>query len=562
MVDQVIYQSDFGKVFAAKAEETYLPAQGNKRRESSDVQVMHTSGGLEFLLGAIIGSLLGQEWDDARLNTFKRSLFDALQQSSQQDIPLLMQEAFQSASQSLRAHPDSDGSGLSAILAVIHEHRLYVGQVGASRAYLIRGNRLLLLTIDQTLTGEAVFVGDTFPVEVSERAKKNRLFRLIGKEWAIHVETAIHLPDGKDHYSLELQPGDGIILCQDGLVDNILLRGPNQHLREDFITLYNDHAPSVIADRMIQAASSSAGGKTRSIVVVKMDEKAIPAASVSFSRGCIGQIGLIALILTVSIAFGLGAAFGIPAVMNPKAIPNTGVTAPVPSGMISILMVDGLAQATVPGQPSFNLVAGAVVDAKPGTLFETTRGTMKFAMVDGTNVYTDDNTSAVMDRLADPKVNFMETLVTLQKGGLIVDSTHANDTQVDVVGGSSGNAIATGSFFGVVYYPEGNRLTVDCLEGPCRISGANASRDLQTGQAASVMNGVVGVANPADWERWASLCDADCPIQSPNALPTPTVAPTPQFAPYLSDNPGQPQSSTSAFSFTGAVSIQPRQRPW
>jgi serine/threonine protein phosphatase PrpC len=554
MVNQVIYQTDYGNMLAAKAEESYLPGQGSHRSDISDVQVVHTSGELEFLLGAVAGATPGQEWNVTQLELFNQVLFESVQQSRQRDISSLMQEAFQAANQSIRANPSRTELGWTAIMAAIQENRLYLAQVGASRAYLIRENHLLLLTRDQTGSSDAVFVGDTVPIDVSGRNDKNRRFNFIGKDRMIRVDTAIHLPNGDDQAYLELQPGDGVILCQDGLVDNVLLRGQDHHLREDFISLYSDHTPAVIADRMIQAADRTTAENTRSIVVIKMDEKAFPAAPVPFSRGILSQVGLIALILTVSISLGLGAAYAIPAVMNPKPVPNTGANSAVPSGFVSILMADGLVQATVPGQPAFNLAPGAVVDAKPGTIFETTRGTLKFSMVDGTNVYVDNNTKAVMNKLADPKAGILETDVTLQKGGLIVDSTHANDTQVYIAGGGPVNASATGSFFGVQYSPNNNQLAVDCLEGPCRVTGANASRDLQTGQAASVVNGVVGVANPADWARWASLCDTDCPIQSPNALPTPTISPTPLLAPYLSDSSGQPDKSLNASNFTGMKS--------
>jgi hypothetical protein len=246
---------------------------------------------------------------------------------------------------------------------------------------------------------------------------------------------------------------------------------------------------------------------------------------------------VIALILIVSMGLGLIAAYAVPALMNPKPIPNTGPNVPPPSGFISILMADGVAQANVPGQGQVILAPGAVLNAKPNTVVETSRGTSKLQMIDGTNVYVGNNTSLLFQKLADPKVNLLDTQLVLSKGTSILDASHSNKTSTTVNIPSPDQAQITGLFVGVQYLPDLHQVYVGCMEGECSLVTSGGKETLQTGQALTMTKGNVGGIVPLDMSIWQSLCDTECPAPAPQGLPTPTdqpsATPQPTPVPYL-----------------------------
>ena len=53
-----------------------------------------------------------------------------------------------------KAHPEARGMGTTCTAAIVLPDRLFVAQVGDSRAYLLRDGRLQPLTRDQTMADQ------------------------------------------------------------------------------------------------------------------------------------------------------------------------------------------------------------------------------------------------------------------------------------------------------------------------------------------------------------------------------------------------------------------------
>jgi PPM family protein phosphatase len=83
----------------------------------------------------------------------------------------------------------------------------YFGQVGDSRAYLIRGGRIQQITRDQSLVGQLVEAGHITQEEAERHSYKNVILQALGASPAVNVVV--------DH--LALNDLDTLVLCSDGL---------------------------------------------------------------------------------------------------------------------------------------------------------------------------------------------------------------------------------------------------------------------------------------------------------------------------------------------------------
>lgn len=101
------------------------------------------------------------------------------------------------------------GMGTTATVSLISGQRLFLGQVGDSRAYLSRNSELHQLTEDHSWVAEQVREGKLTAEEAASHPRKNVLTRVLGHSLVVRVDRTIH----------DLQVGDHLILCSDGLTN-------------------------------------------------------------------------------------------------------------------------------------------------------------------------------------------------------------------------------------------------------------------------------------------------------------------------------------------------------
>ncbi len=98
--------------------------------------------------------------------------------------------------------------GTTLVAALVADDRLIVGNVGDSRAYLIRDGTLRQITDDHSLVEEQVRAGIITPAQARLSPQRNIITRAVGHQ--VDVED--------DQYTVApLRPGDLILLCSDGL---------------------------------------------------------------------------------------------------------------------------------------------------------------------------------------------------------------------------------------------------------------------------------------------------------------------------------------------------------
>jgi PPM family protein phosphatase len=101
------------------------------------------------------------------------------------------------------------GMGTTLTLAIIRNERMLIGQVGDSRAYLIRRKKLNRLTKDHSVVQREVDLGILTPEEALKDPRKNIITKAIGI-----------MPELEpDIYEYQLSPNDRLMICSDGLYD-------------------------------------------------------------------------------------------------------------------------------------------------------------------------------------------------------------------------------------------------------------------------------------------------------------------------------------------------------
>ncbi|MBY0385087.1 protein phosphatase 2C domain-containing protein [bacterium] len=103
--------------------------------------------------------------------------------------------------------PELQGMGTTLVSAFYYSGSIYIGNVGDSRAYLVRDNKMWQLTEDHSLLNEHIRAGFIRDVDVSQFQAKNVITRSVGFE-----KDALC-----DVIERRVAPGDRYVMCSDGL---------------------------------------------------------------------------------------------------------------------------------------------------------------------------------------------------------------------------------------------------------------------------------------------------------------------------------------------------------
>ena len=99
------------------------------------------------------------------------------------------------------------GMGCTATAALIEKNKMAVAHVGDSRIYVLRHGTLVRVTHDHSYVEELVDSGQITADEARTHPSRSIITRALGSDPDMYA----------DHFSLEVNNGDRIILCSDGL---------------------------------------------------------------------------------------------------------------------------------------------------------------------------------------------------------------------------------------------------------------------------------------------------------------------------------------------------------
>ena len=150
------------------------------------------------------------------------------------------------------------GMGTTVVAAVIRGRELYLANVGDSRAYLMRGGKVVQATRDHSFVAEQVRAGLLTLEEARAHPQRNVITRALGSRPEVKVDT----------YSGELQAGDVLLLCTDGLSEYV-------H-EDDMQTILGQYPPEEAVPRLIALANSRGGSDNISTIVIQVGPRPLP----------------------------------------------------------------------------------------------------------------------------------------------------------------------------------------------------------------------------------------------------------------------------------------------
>ena len=158
-----------------------------------------------------------------------------------------------------RDNPTFAGMGTTATVGLRVDNQLYLGHVGDSRAYLVRGGSITRLTHDHSLVASLVKAGMITEEEAKQHPERNKIFRCLGNSPDVSIDTYREV--GNED-SFIIQNGDNLVFCSDGLTDYVLDN-------EILAVLIEADSAYYACERLMSVANQRGGDDNISIVVVK-----------------------------------------------------------------------------------------------------------------------------------------------------------------------------------------------------------------------------------------------------------------------------------------------------
>ncbi|MGO9597910.1 MAG: PP2C family protein-serine/threonine phosphatase [Isosphaeraceae bacterium] len=190
--------------------------------ESETTRFSDEEGYLMIVADGMGGSAGGVEASSMAVRTVESFVLDALkwflhgQGLEQNTLRSKLRLALERADSDIlaRAEDEPGLSGMGTTLTMTYSvgTDLFVAHVGDSRAYLFRSGRLECITSDHTLVQLLVTAGAIAPEEARDHPRRHIITNVVGGPNP-GVEVEIH--------HRELESGDIVLLCTDGLTEDV-----------------------------------------------------------------------------------------------------------------------------------------------------------------------------------------------------------------------------------------------------------------------------------------------------------------------------------------------------
>jgi PPM family protein phosphatase len=142
------------------------------------------------------------------------------------------------------------GMGTTATIAALVDSRMFIAQVGDSRAYVMRNNQLIQVTRDQSLVTQLIEAGQLTEEEAETFEHNNIILQALGTADTVQVDLTF----------VDLRRGDRLLMCSDGLTGMIRA----EEIRQ---VLVNQSDPLVACKELTDRANAAGGHDNITVIV-------------------------------------------------------------------------------------------------------------------------------------------------------------------------------------------------------------------------------------------------------------------------------------------------------
>lgn len=223
-------------------------------------------GSLLIVSDGMGGAAAGEVASEIAVKTINKSL---LETSAALDTAERLRIATECANECiwLEAERDPELAGMGAtVTAVLVQGAIaYIAQVGDSRAYIIRGERIKQITKDQSYA-QALLDSGVFSAEQIANVPQNVILQALGTQPTVQVDLT----------SVELLRNDYLVVCSDGLSGKI---------KSDEISAVVRQSPDLTSAcrSLVDTANERGGEDNITVIVASFDGVGLDAADESTS---------------------------------------------------------------------------------------------------------------------------------------------------------------------------------------------------------------------------------------------------------------------------------------
>lgn len=170
---------------------------------------------------------------------------------------ILLKEAIDKANQGILEdqthYPERADMGTTVVVLIFRDQS-WCAHVGDSRLYRLRNSQLTQLTDDHTWVGLALKAGEINQQQAKSHPWRHILSQCLGRKDLYKI----------DLQKLDIQPGDRLLLCSDGLTEEV----PDELIQS---YLAQSETCEQAATELVEAAKQAGGSDNITVVIVAED---------------------------------------------------------------------------------------------------------------------------------------------------------------------------------------------------------------------------------------------------------------------------------------------------
>ena len=183
-------------------------------------------------------------------------MVQSLEKSAHKTPVSLFEEAVTAANKAVfeesASHVEYEGMGTTVVACTLEENTLYIANIGDSRLYLIRDG-IEQITDDHSLVEEMVKQGNITESEARIHPQKNIITRALGINEEVQA----------DFFEIDVEQGDVIMLCSDGL-SNMIEDEDMEYIVKNSDTL------QTAAESLVARANENGGNDNITVVLAEV----------------------------------------------------------------------------------------------------------------------------------------------------------------------------------------------------------------------------------------------------------------------------------------------------